>query len=226
MQRGVNIVAGLAAVGAAAVMAYALLVRPWHVRWGATDEEVDRPLPGDDLLPRSRWGATRAITIQAPPDAVWPWIAQLGQGRGGLYSYDWLENLAGCDIHSADAILPEHQSPAAGDLIRMGPQGYPAFVVQSVDPGHALVLTAVNPETGQVEALPDDPGEPYTAGSWAFVLEDAGPGATRLIVRSRGDSNLGPGNTLMWRIVEGVQFVMEQKMLRGVKLRAESAAPG
>src|SRR5690349_9989833 len=85
-----------------AVVVYIALVRPWHMRWGATDDEVRRPLPGDELVARPKALATHAITIRAPAAEIWPWLVQFGQGRGGFYSYDWLENLFGCDIHNVD----------------------------------------------------------------------------------------------------------------------------
>jgi hypothetical protein len=85
----------LAAAAAAIPSLYLLVVRPWHLRWGATDAEVRQPLPGDELVPESKLVATRAISIRAPASQVWPWLVQLGQGRAGLYSYEWLENLAG-----------------------------------------------------------------------------------------------------------------------------------
>lgn len=107
-------------VGAAATAA--LLARPRLLRWGATGQECGEALPGDELIEHADLTATRAITIHAPADDVWPWSAQLGQGRGGFYSYDFLENLVGCDIHSADRIVPEWQDVAVGDAIRLAPQ--------------------------------------------------------------------------------------------------------
>src|SRR5271157_4609031 len=101
-------VAGVSAIGIAAAT-YILFARPRHLRWGASAQECDASLPGDDLIVTPDLTATRAITVRAPADQVWPWIAQLGQGRGGFYSYDFLENLAGCDIHSADRIIPGWQ---------------------------------------------------------------------------------------------------------------------
>ena len=95
-------------------------------------------MPGDELVSRPMMGYTRAITIDAPPDDVWPWLVQIGQGRGGLYSFDGLENLVGCDIHSADRILPDFQRLEVGDLIRLGPPGYPCFRVAQVEPGCVL----------------------------------------------------------------------------------------
>ncbi|HNT78066.1 MAG TPA: SRPBCC family protein, partial [Anaerolineae bacterium] len=106
-------------IGAGAIIPTLILgylgLRPLHLRWGATAAEVARPMPGD--LARVGW--TRAITIKAAPTAIWPWLAQWGQGRGGWYSYDWLENLLGFDIHTADHILPEHQQPQVGDPLCM-----------------------------------------------------------------------------------------------------------
>ena len=98
---------GAAQVGGALVLSP--LLRPWYNRWGATSAETHLPLPGDELVPLPMLGYTRAITIQAKPEKVWPWLAQMGQGRGGLYSYDGLENVAGCDIHSVDRIIPDLQ---------------------------------------------------------------------------------------------------------------------
>jgi hypothetical protein len=154
---------------------------------------------------------------------VWPWLAQIGQGRGGLYSYDFLENLVGCDIHSADRILPEHQQIAVGDLVRMGPQGYPVFRVEIVEPGHALVLIAADNRTAQPMYVPESPGEEYNVFSWAFVLVPVDEDTTRLVVRARTDSNLGGAMPAVNRVLEAVQFFMEQKMMRGIQQRAEGA---
>ena len=98
-------------------------IRSWYNRWGATADEIGRALPGDDLVPTPRQRYTRAITINASSDAIWPWLAQMGQGRGGLYSYDWLENLIGCDIHSVDWIVPAFQDLQVGDAVRLGQKG-------------------------------------------------------------------------------------------------------
>jgi hypothetical protein len=195
----------------AAGLAYWLGLRPWHVRWGATNAEVMLPLPGDTIVPRPRNWATRAITIDAPVAAVWPWLVQIGHGRGGLYSYDWLENLAGCDMHSANRIIPEFQYLEVGDVIRLGPEGYPSYPVAAVEPGRALVLAGDDLDLG--------------AHSWTFVLEPVDDRTTRLIVRSRGDYPPTMANFAIWRLVtEPLHFVMERKMLLGIKQRAEAEA--
>src|SRR5664279_5588585 len=126
------------AVLATLALAAVPLLRARTLRWGATDTEARGELPGDDLVPDPGLTSTRAITIAAAAADVWPWIVQLGQGRGGFYSYDALENLVGCQIHSADHVVPEWQSIAVGDEIRLHPEG--GLMVALVDPGRALVL--------------------------------------------------------------------------------------
>ena len=108
--------------------------RKWFNRWGATEVELTKNLPGDALVPSPRLAYTRAISINASAASVWPWLVQMGQGRGGLYSYDGLENLIGCDIHSADHILPEHQNLQVGDQILFGPEAkkFPGQVVLDI----------------------------------------------------------------------------------------------
>jgi hypothetical protein len=201
--------AGAAIIGSAA--AYLLAIRSWQLRWGATDEEVDATLPGDDLIPNPDLVATRAITVHTAADQVWPWIAQLGQGRGGFYSYDALENLVGCDIHSADRIVPEWQDLKVGDQVKLAPEV--GLGVAVVEPGRALVLRGGVP----MGAVPP----PYDF-TWAFVLRERSDGTTRLLVRERY------GYTRRWAplLVEPVAvvaFVMSQRMLRGIRDRAERA---
>src|SRR5690606_5720018 len=114
-------------VAAATIAANIILspvTRRWYARWGSTAEEQRRALPGDDIVAAPRPITTRAITIRAPSSAVWPWLVQMGQGRGGLYSYQKPENLARCDMHNADRIHPEWQNLAAGDKVRFGPEPY------------------------------------------------------------------------------------------------------
>jgi hypothetical protein len=121
------------ALGAIMVGIYAAIARRRQLEWGATTEEAGSTLPGDDLVPNADLVATRCISVRATPEQVWPWIAQLGQGRGGFYSYDALENLVGCDIHSADRIVPEFQHPQEGDEVKLHPEI--SLAVALVQPG-------------------------------------------------------------------------------------------
>jgi len=202
---------GITAIGGAAV-AGVLAVRRWQLRWGATGQEAGGCLPGDDIIAAPDLTATRAISIDTPIGQVWPWIAQLGQGRGGFYSYDFLENLVGCDIHSANRIMPAWQDIGHGDQIRLAPQV--ALAVATVEPGQSLVLRSGDP-TG-------DASPPYDF-TWAFVLKDAPGGTTRLVVRERY-AFLRPWARVLVEPVEAVSFVMSQKMLRGIRDRAEQSA--
>lgn len=193
-----------------------------YSRHGATDEELVRPLPGDGLVRDPKLGYTRAITIDAPVEQVWPWLVQFGQGRGGFYSYDALENLVGCGIHSVDKILPEHQQLEVGDLIRSGRDTMPCWQVIDVQPPHHLVLIgAGTPEDAQVPDVVDEvPVRGYVASTWQWVLEPAKNGhRTRLIVRQR--ETYSPNQSWLWHVVEPVNFVMEHRMLRGIRARAE-----
>ena len=201
-------------VGAAAAVSI-VVGRRWQLRWGASGQESGQSLPGDDLIVNPGLAATRAITIGAPAGQVWPWIAQVGQGRGGFYSYDFLENLAGCDIHSADQIVPGWQGVEVGDQIRLAPQA--ALTVALLERGRSLVLR------GGV-SMGSTPS-PYDF-TWAFVLREELPGTTRLLVRERY-AYTRPWARLLVEPVEVVSFVMSQKMLRGIRDRAErSAAAG
>lgn len=202
---------------AAATAVYALWLRPRLGRWGATDAELMRSLPGDEIVPDAKYVSTRAVTIDAGPADVWPWLVQMGQGRGGLYSYDWLENLLGLEIHSADAIVPALQTLHVGDKIRLMPPSDEidlALEVAMLEPHHALVLRTPGDPATNMQA-----GFPYA--SWAFVLEAQG-GVTRLIARWRADYRPDFVSTLTNHIgLEPVHFVMERKMLLGIKERAE-----
>jgi hypothetical protein len=201
---------GSPALGAIVPWVYLLGVRPWVLHWGALADEVTRTLPGDDLVPEPAWTSTRAVTIAAPPEAVWPWLAQMGQNRGGLYSYEWLENLAGLEFHNADRIRPEWQDVAAGDIVRFAPE-QDTLTVALVEPNHALVWHMLDPRTHQAAPV-----------TWTFVLEAKAPDRTRLIQRFRvgGEPRwlVGAVYTLL---IEIPHFIMEQAMLRGIRERAE-----
>ncbi|MEP6621912.1 MAG: hypothetical protein ABJE47_21495, partial [bacterium] len=188
-------------------------IRPVYVHWGTTPQERSATLPGDDLVPDARYRVDHGITIHAPADSVWRWLAQLGQDRGGFYSYDWLERLFGDRIQNADRIHPEWQGIKAGDLVRAvqpdylgGRFGNLGWRVAEVVPGRALVLE-----------------------NWgAFVVQSVDSMTTRFTVRTRGPGTsslagviFGPLNVLMF---EPAHFIMERGMMRGVRDRAEAMA--
>ena len=190
--------------GAGALAAYVLLIRPWHLKWGATEEELKMPLPGDELVKHPKLNATHAITINAPVAEVWPWLVQVGQKRGGFYSYTWLENLVGCEMSNADQIVPEWQDLKVGDEVWLHPKA-PPLKVLAIEPGRAIVLE----------------------NSWTFVLHPIDHHTTRLIIRGRGDFNPDLKNAflnfILWRgVFEPAHFIMERKMMLGIKERAEA----
>ena len=196
---------------AAAAVGYVLFLRPWHVAWGATEEEQVRPLPGDDVVDRPLLGATRAVTVAAPPGEVWPWIAQIGHGRGGFYSCTRVPNaLFRLGLENADRIHPEWQAIAPGDAVRLAPEGRgpPPMPVRVVEPGRLLVLGGQRPDG---------------ASSWCFALYPSEGGGTRLVFRTRDRWRLGPGG-LVWLALSDVgSFVLVRRMLLGIRERAERA---
>jgi hypothetical protein len=185
------------ALGAELVAAYLAIGRPLMLHWGANGEEVHKRLPGDETVPGPVVQSTRAVTIDAPVAAVWPWLAQLGQDRGGFYSYENLENLAGCQMHNADEIHPEWQQRRPGDTVYLHPRS--GLRITRFEPGRILALE-----------------------HWgAFVLEPRGRDCTRLIARGR--TPRGPASIVSALLMEIPHFVMERKMLLGIKRRAEQA---
>jgi hypothetical protein len=189
----------MAALGAITVLVvYRLILQPWQHRWGATDEEVHRAMPGDDLLPDAS-STTRAITIVARPEQVWPWLVQLGYGRGGWYSYDWIDNDG---RPSADRIVPELQQLQVGDQILMLPEMGPR--VQEVQPDRYFVA-----------------GD-HDGPSWCLALYPTADGC-RLVSRWRADWQMTLTNAFWILISDPGPFIMERKMLKGIKTRAERA---
>ena len=193
-----------------AYVAVVIVTRPWHLRWGSSDTELRATLPGDDLVPNAHYTIQHAVTVRATPDDIWPWLVQLGQDRGGFYSYAWLERLVGDDIRNADRIHPEWQTLRTGDLVRATQPDYLGGVF--------------GPNLGwQVTRL--EPNRVLVLGGWgAFVLEPAG-GSTRLIVRTRGAGKpnvaLAPFGLLVF---EPAHFIMQRRMLLGIKERVERAS--
>jgi hypothetical protein len=202
----------------AAAILTAPVLRGAHNRWGATPAEVSAAMPGDELVPKPKITSTRAITINARPHEVWPWLAQIGQGRGGFYSYDALENLARCDIHSADRIIPQLQQPHPGDLILLAPAGAPCFRVSKTQPPSVLTLVGADPKTRVAAPIPGTPEEMASTWQWVLHAVDNGRG-TRLVVRQR--LSYPRRQSALWHLVEPVGFVMERRTLHGIKARAE-----
>jgi hypothetical protein len=198
---------GALALLAAAVAVYRRFLREPVLNWGATADEASRRLPGDELLERPDIVATRAITVRAPASAVWPWLVQMGPGRGGAYTYDWIENLFGLDMHSADRILPELQHLEVGDVLR-SPNGEMGMRIEILEPERVLSSRS---EDG--------------TWVWTFVLEAARDG-TRLLSRNRIRVGGSLGGRLAMLAMEPGSLVMERKMLHGIRERAERLAAG
>jgi len=209
----------IGAVQVSGTLALSPFLRGWYNTWGATPAEVQRALAGDELVAEPMLGYTRAITIRAGVEQVWAWLVQIGQGRGGLYSYDGLENLAGCKIHSVDRILPEQQTLQVGDVIRLGPPGYPCFAVAEIEPPRVLVLLGADPKSGKALAYQGELGKGVAISTWQFILEAIDAHSSRLLVRQR--LMYSPEMGWIWRLTEPVGFVMERKMLLGIRKRAE-----
>jgi hypothetical protein len=207
------------AVAGGLLVVYRRGLHPWQERWGATDDEVAARLPGDGLIAEPAAQVTRAIEIAAPPEAVWPWVIQLGADRGGFYSYDRLENLFRLGIHSAREIVPRWQERAVGDLMHADAGGRNGWFVTEVQPPHALVIQMANVAEGRPLRRDE---RPFMEFSWALVMAEHEPARTRLLVRER----VAFGNRLA-RLAASpvglVSFLMTQKMMRGIKERAEAS---
>ena len=210
-------------LGIAAGVSYATRVRPWLLNWGATWGESDSFLPGDEFAPECRYRATRAITVDASIDRVWQWLVQIGQDRGGFYSYSWLENLFFADMHNANEIIPEFQERKIGDTVwlanpkRYGGRG-------------RMIVVALEPYEDMALVMPSDAerianGDYAVFGCWSFHVRQIGDTKTRLLVRSRsGNFNSIPQMLFDFLIFDPAHFMMERKMLLGIKERAERAS--
>ncbi|WP_200833288.1 SRPBCC family protein [Arthrobacter sp. SLBN-100] len=196
------------------VAACGLAFRRFQLGWGSRPEEVGAELPGDDLITNPGLQASRSITIHAPTERVWPWLVQMGQRRGGLYSYDFLENLAGLDIHSADRIHPEWQDIKVGDPVHLAPTDTGDLQVALLEPERALVLRVPpGPATGPFDF------------TWSFVLRPEPDRTTRLVVRERYAYRQWWARFLV-ETVEIASFVMSVRMLHGIRRRAEGNLAG
>ncbi len=181
--------------------------RRWYLTWGATGAEAAQALPGDELLPDAEMVSTRAVSIDAAPAEVWPWLVQMGSGRGGAYTYDWIENLLGLGMHSADRVLPEFQHLAVGDVLPLGADG-PGMRVEICDRDRTLVFRSEDEQW-----------------VWIFALRPE-DGGTRLVSRNRiSERSASAARRLADRLVmEPGSLIMERKMLLGIRDRAEATA--
>ena len=211
-----QIVGILVLVIAALVAVYAFIFRPWHLTRGATKDEVQCSLPGDELVPNPRFVWNQAITIHAPAAEVWPWLVQIGNQRAGWYSWDRIHRLLGVagsvqyEDRSADQIIPELQNLQVGDVIRMMPEdtGMPGYAVVSIEPDRALV-THIDDKNG---------------ASWVWVLDPIDAETTRLIARFRQKWEPGLMGLTFWIADELGSLAMQPKTLSGIKERAEAVA--
>ena len=188
----------------AAAVAYFRFLRPWHMSWGATGIEASGEMAGDELMPGAGIVSTRVVEIAAPPSAIWPWLVQMGPGRGGAYTYDWIERRLGIEIHNVDRIVPELQDLKVGDELEM--PGY-KMRVERLDHERAMVVRSSN-----------------GAWLWAFELRPT-DGHTRLISRNSFDTSaLRLQDWMAYPVIEPGSWVMERKMMLTIKHRAESLA--
>ena len=202
---------------AVVVLAWVLVLRPWYLRWGATDAELGRALPGDGVMPPSTTQETRAITIRARPEEIWPWLVQMGQDRAGMYSFSLIENLLGCQMPAVTHIVPAWQERRVGEKVWLYPPdklgGVGHVVVVGLEPRQALVLASPLPGAAPGQFL----------GTWAFTLLPIDEVSTRLVVRGRGDLT---GTSVLGRVLdrltwEPAHYVMERRMLRNLTSLAE-----
>jgi hypothetical protein len=207
-----RILLGLLLATAAMVAANLLLLWPWMQTWGATKEEIHANLPGDDLVSGANIRTTKGITIQANPGQIYPWLLQLGVDRGGMYSYDRLENLFGLNVHTAEEIMPAYQEVQIGDFWRFTPKDYvlnpgPGLYVRRLVENEAVILCF------GMEGKPEE----SCVDSWQFVLVPREDGTTRLLLRS----NMAIKPELPIKLTYYIQFIMERKMLLTLRERAE-----
>jgi hypothetical protein len=196
-------------------------LKPYRDRWGLGKEEAKRPLPGDGFVSSPKSQFTHAVEIDAPSDCVWPWIAQMGQGRGGFYSYEALENLMGLQIYNAQSILTEFQEPKIGDLIPFGPKdAYPLVIC---DHGSAMAIENwYDLDAKRVfDPAGSSPGN-YLHLTWLWCVEPLDGKRSRFISRNRVSYSASFKNEMMFgSFSEPIVFAMDRKMCLGIKKRAE-----
>ncbi|MGQ9903865.1 MAG: hypothetical protein ACUVRU_05850 [Anaerolineae bacterium] len=217
-----KLIGGVLGIFTGAIVAYWVAVSPWHVKWGATDEDVASALPGDEQVQQPTFNSTRAITIRARPEHIWPWLVQMGQGRGGMYACNLLENLLRLDVRSTDRIVPELQNLKVGDVIPIEPGGS-GYTVIGMAPNEYLLLLAKGAPQGIVgQGLQAASGET----TWLFLLRPLDAERTQLIVRWRARINVfkSPLILVLGLFIEPIEFILERRMMLGIRERAEKLA--
>jgi len=207
------------AVGVVAILAATFLVWPWMLTWGATTEEVSMALSGDELVPAISYQSTKAVTIHAAPEQIYPWLLQLGVDRGGMYSYVWIENLLGLHVTNINEIRPELQNVQVGNFLPFVPADFPA----QPGPGLYVMSMTANESFLLCFAVEGESVDPCPA-TWQFVLFPQGDGTTRLVLRNRITAGESWQNTTFGRVFMYPTFLMQRKMLLGFKERAEMLA--
>lgn len=198
-----KITIGLTSMGTVMTGIYLLFIRPWQLRWGATDEEVARAMPGDELVKRPTFNATRAVTIKARPEETWPWLVQIGCTRAGMYSYDWIDNAG---IPSAERIIPEFQHLEVGQFVPLTTNGKQGMWVKAFEPNRWMLW--------------DDKKDQAT---WFWGLYPLDEGSTRLITRNRVHYTWTLPWVLYYLLQDVGDIVMMRKCMLGIKQRAERA---
>jgi hypothetical protein len=194
-----------------AYLAVLVVARPWYRHWGSTAAERLEALPGDEHAGNPARAADRAITISAPAHEVWPWLAQMGQDRGGFYSYDWLERCFGLPIRNAERVVPEWQNIAAGGFVRAAPRDWLGGAF-----GERVGWEVDHVVASRVLAL----------RYWIFEVEAVDSATSRLHVRTHSGDPPVPAAPLMLITFEPAHFIMERAMLRGIKERVEASFHG
>jgi hypothetical protein len=198
-----------------------LFLKPLRDRWGLSAEEAKRTLPGDRIIPEPQSDFTHGVVIDAPPDHVWPWVAQIGKDRGGFYSYEALENLFGLGIYNAETILKQYQHPKKGDIIPFGPKnGCPLVICNE---GESMVIeNSVDMDNGKPYDPSEGQPEKFLHLSWLWHIEPMDQDRSRFISRNRLNFNPSLKNRIMFSaLAEPVVFAMDRKMCLGIKRRAE-----
>lgn len=208
----------LAALEGAALIVWNLVATPFigrrRLTRGTVGTEATDSLPGDEFVPEPKWSYTLGIAVDASPEAVWPWIAQIGQGRGGFYTYQTLENIVGCKITNATEVLPDHQHPAVGASIYLHPTA-PPMRIEIVDPPNALVLLGSPADIGSEES--------WGVSTWQFVVNPGPDGVSRLLSRGRYDYSQDWKSRLAFGgfPIKVITFVMSRRMMLEIKRLAE-----